>query len=127
MQIALLAGALTWSGCASTRHENTVSMLSAAGFRSMTPRTAQQQADFAALPAYQLVRHDSNGQAAWVYADERNGILYKGDESNYQRFQQLAFQQRIADQQVAAAQMNQQAAMGWGWYWGPGGPPGSWW
>lgn len=123
VQMAMVA-ALACGGCASARHAETTSMLSAAGFTTMTPRTPEQQANFAALPPYEVLRHDMNGRVTYVYADKRNGIVYKGDENNYQRFQELAFQQRIAQQQVAAAQLNQQAAWGWGgpyWsgpYWG---------
>jgi hypothetical protein len=122
IQTAVLVAALG-SGCASARHAEMTNMLSAAGFTTMTPTSSEQEANFAALPPYELVRHDFNGRVIYAYADKRNGIVYKGNESNYQRLQQLKFQQRIADQQLAAAQMNQQAA--WGWqYWGP---PGMWW
>ncbi|MDB6110150.1 MAG: hypothetical protein JWR69_1900, partial [Pedosphaera sp.] len=37
-----------------------------------------------------------------------------------QRYKQLGQQQKIADEQLQAAEMNQDAAMNWG-YWGPGG------
>jgi len=122
VKMAVLLAALGWAGCESTRHADMKQMLAASGFTTMTPRTPQQQADFAALPPYELVRHDFDGRVIYAYADKRNGIVYKGNESNYQRLQQMAFQQRISQQQLIAAQMNQQAA--WGWtYWGP---PGMW-
>lgn len=127
IQMALVA-ALACGGCATARARNTETMLSAAGFRTMTPSTPEQQANFAASPPYQLVRHEFNGSVTYTYADKKNGIVYKGNESNYQRFQQLSIQQQITQDQLAAAQLNQQAywagpywggpywgAPGWGW------------
>lgn len=123
IQAAVLVAALGSGGCASTRHADTKQMLSAAGFTTLTPTSSEQQANFAALPPYKLVRLDYNGKAIYAYADKDNGVVYKGNESNYQRFQKMAFEQRITQQQVMAAQMNQQAAWGWS-YWGPGWGPG---
>lgn len=129
--LIFLVATLGLAGCASARHNDTVSKLSAAGFRSKTLMSAQQQANYAALPSYELQRMDLNGRVVYAYKDESAGIVYIGDESNYQRYQQLAFQQRIANQQLAAAQMNQSAAMNWGFwgpsgYWGYWGAPGYW-
>src|SRR5215469_6160585 len=93
-QVAVLAAALGWGGCASARHADTKQMLSAAGFTTLTPTSAEQQANFAALPPYELVRQDFNGRVHYAYADKGNGVVYKGNENNYQRFQELAFQQR---------------------------------
>src|SRR4051812_19441019 len=108
-------------GCTSTRH--TESMLSAAGFHTLTPATPQQQACYAALPPHELQRQEINGKVVYAYADKKSGIVYVGGESQYQEFQRLAHQQRIANEQLQAAQMNQNAAMNWG-YWGP---RGMWW
>lgn len=129
--LILLLGGVAVSGCATARHNDTVSMLSAAGFRSKSPMSAQQQVNVAALPPYELQRQDLNGRVIFAFKDERAGVVYMGDESNYQRYQELAFQQRIANQQLAAAQLNQSAAMNWGFwgtpgYWGYWSPPGYW-
>jgi hypothetical protein len=42
-----------------------------------------------------------------------------GNEEAYQRYQQLAVQKTIADDQRMAAQMNEDVAMNWG-LWGMG-------
>lgn len=118
--VILVAAGLVAGGCASTRHD-TESMLSAAGFRAMTP-TVQQQSSYAALPPYRLQRHDLTGKLFYAYKDPKAGVVYVGNEGNYQRYQQLAYQQRIVNQELAAAEMNQDAAMNWGLW----GPPGEW-
>jgi hypothetical protein len=43
--------------------------------------------------------------------------VYVGDQAAYQRFQQLAIKQRLVQEQVMAAEMNEDAAMNWG-VWG---------
>lgn len=115
---------VTWvvagiSGCASSDAKNQESMLTAAGFRVRTPETAQQKAVYDAAPAYKLQRGDANGKIFYLYKDEKQGIAYVGGETEYQRYQQLAIQQKIAEDNYQAAQLNNQAA--WGWYnaWGP--------
>jgi hypothetical protein len=54
-----------------------------------------------------------------VYADPEDcDCIYVGDEQAYQRYQNLRVQQGIAEQQEAAAEMNEDAAMEWD-LWGP--------
>ncbi|MDB6020390.1 MAG: hypothetical protein JWQ04_247 [Pedosphaera sp.] len=122
LMLAMTVAALGLSGCASTKHHDTESLLSAAGFHTMTPSTSQQQACYAALPPYKVQRHDFNGKVVYAYADKKNGIVYVGGEQQYQRFNQLGQQQKVANEQLQAAEMNEDAAMNWG-YWGPG----PWW
>jgi hypothetical protein len=118
--LTLTAVALSLSGCASTKEHNTESLLSAAGFHTMTPSTPQQQASYAALPPYKVQRHDFNGKVMYAYADKKAGIVYVGTEKEYQRFKQLGQQQKIANEQLEAAEMNEEAAQNWD-YWGPAG------
>jgi len=113
--LVLVCAAFGLSGCASTKAHSTESMLSAAGFHTITPTTPQQQACYDALPAYKIERTETeNGRVAYAYADKNAGLLYVGNENNYQRFSHMAVQQKIAEEQVAAAQMNQSAAANWG-------------
>ncbi len=111
------------SGCASSRVHNTESLLSSAGFHTVNPSTPEQQNCYGSLPPNKLERLDKDGKAVYVYADQKTGLLYVGNEQDYQQFQQLALQQKIANEQMQAARMNQSAAMSWG-AWGPGG---MWW
>ena len=112
--LSAMAGALFLTGCASMGSANTESQLSAAGFRVKTPQTPRQQQIYASLPPYQVQRATVPGKGVfYVYKDEKAGVAYVGREQEYQRYQQLAIQQQIAQNQIAAAEMEQQAALDW--------------
>lgn len=124
LNIILIFGAvaittLFVAGCAEMGSGNTTSLLSAAGFRAHTPQTPKQQQMYAALPPYQVERATVKGHVFYVYKDEKAGVAYIGREQEYQRYQQLAVQQQIAQNYYMAAQMNQAAAFGWYGAWGP--------
>jgi hypothetical protein len=108
-----VAAALFLAGCASMTSANTESLLTAAGFRARTPQTPKQQQIYAALPPYKVQRATVKGQVFYVYKDEKAGVAYVGREQEYQRYQQLAIQQQIAQNQIMAAEMEQQAALDW--------------
>ena len=120
--IAIFAGAvvaLFVAGCAGVGSENTTSLLSAAGFRAHTPQTPKQQQIYAALPSYQVERATVKGRTFYVYKDEKAGFAYIGREQEYQRYQQLAIQQQIAQNYYTAVAMDRAAAYGWYGAWGP--------
>ena len=122
---AAAVGALFFAGCAGMESGNTTSLLSAAGFRVRTPQTPKQQQMYAALPPYQVQQAIVKGKGVfYVYKDEKAGVAYIGREQEYQRYQQLAIQQQIAQDRYMAAQMQADAA--WGWY-GAWGPRAFWW
>ena len=109
-----VTGAILLAGCASVGSANTESLLSAAGFRVKTPQTPKQKQIYAALPPYQVKRATVPGKGVfYVYKDEKAGVAYVGREQEYQNYQQLAIQQQIAQNQIAAAEMEQQAALDW--------------
>ena len=112
--LVTIAGAILLAGCAGVGSSNTESLLTAAGFRARTPQTPKQQQIYAALPPYQVQRATVPGKGVfYVYKDEKSGLAYVGREPEYQRYQQLAIQQQIAQNQIAAAEMEQQAALDW--------------
>jgi hypothetical protein len=122
---AAAAAALFVTGCAETESANTTSLLTAAGFRARTPQTPKQQQIYAALPPYQVERATVPGKGVfYVHKDEKAGLAYVGREQEYQRYQQLAIQQQIAQNYYMAAEMDRAAA--WGWY-GAWGPRAYWW
>ena len=64
---------------------------------------------------------DKGEPPIYVFADpDQCHCLYVGGPGNYQYFQQLVVQRRIADEQMTAAMMNENAALNWG-LWTP--PP----
>jgi hypothetical protein len=112
--LAMVAGAILLAGCASMTSANTESLLTAAGFRARTPQTPKQQQIYAALPPYQVERATVPGKGVfYVYKDEKAGLAYIGREAEYQHYQQLAIQQQIVQNQIMAAEMEQQAALDW--------------
>jgi hypothetical protein len=111
--ISAAVGALCAAGCANMTSSNTESLLSAAGFRGRIPQTPTQQQIYAALPPYKIQRATVKGRVFYVYKDEKAGVAYVGREQEYQRYQQLAIQQQIAQNQIMAAEMEQQAALDW--------------
>ena len=117
--VALLACAFTIASCASTGASSTEPLLSAAGFVSRTPENSRQQDLYNQLPPYQLHRATYQGQIIYAYKDEKKGLAYVGNEAACQRYQQLATQQRIADDYRTAAEMNRDAAYGWYGAYGP--------
>src|SRR5271165_7600430 len=120
MVIALLLIA-SFVGCASYDAQNKESLLSAAGFRTRTPTTANQIAMFNRMTPYKLERRIRNGKVLYAYADKQNNVVYLGGENEYQKYKQLALQQSIAQDQIEAAQINEEASMygDFGPYWGP--------
>jgi hypothetical protein len=109
--VATLAGAILLAGCASMGSSNTKSLLSAAGFITRTPETPKQKDIYASLPAYKIQRATIPGKGVfYVYKDEKAGIAYVGRELEYQRYQRLAIQQQIAEDQYMAAEMDRAAA-----------------
>ena len=124
--LSAMISAICLVGCASMGSSNTKSLLSAAGFREKTPETAKQKELYAAATAYKVQRITAKGKTFYAYKDEKNGTALVGDESNYQQFEKLAVQQRIAQQEYQAAEMRRDAAYGWYGAYGPGiyGRPG---
>jgi hypothetical protein len=110
---AAAAAALFLAGCAGMESGNTTSLLTAAGFRARTPQTAKQKQIYASLPAYKVHRVTVKGQVFYVYKDEKAGLAYIGREQEYQRYQQVAIQQQIAQDQYMAAEMDRDAALNW--------------
>jgi hypothetical protein len=114
------AGALLFmAGCASMDASNQESLLTAAGFKVRTPETPKQKELFAAAPSYKVERITYNGKTFYAYKQEKKGIAYIGGETEYQKYQQLAIQQRIARDNYEAAQMQRDAAVGWYGAYGP--------
>ncbi len=117
--IALLVIAFL-SGCASYDAQNKESLLIAAGFRARTPSTAKQQVMFNRMVPYKLERRIRNGKVLYAYADKQQNIVYIGGETEYQQYKQLALQKSIAEDQLEAAQINEETSLyDWGPYWGP--------
>ena len=118
--LVVLIALLALAGCASVEKANTVSLLSAAGFRVRTPETPKQKEIYAALTPSKLQRATVNDKVFYLFKDESKGIAYVGREAEYQRYKQLSIQQRIAQDYYMAAEMDRMYARRWYGGWGPG-------
>lgn len=110
--VALLPALLTQ--CASMSASSTEPLLSASGFRVVTPETEKQKTIYAELPPYKLQRGSYQGKVFYAYKDEKKGVAYVGGETEYQAYQRLSTQRAIARDQYMAAEMN--ASMSYRFY-----------
>ncbi len=116
------AVALAMSGCTYFRKQeadHTEATLAAAGFKMKPADSPKREANLALFPVRKVTSRVRDGKLTYFYADpDFCKCLYYGDAQSYSRYQQLAIQRQIAQEQVEAAEMNEDAAMDWG-MWGP--------
>ena len=123
IRLTLVIAMISLMGCAAmeaNKAKDTEALLAAAGFKIKLADTTDKQSHINTLTQHQLVVHEKDGAVYYVYADATTcQCVYWVNEEAYQRYQQLAVQKQIADDQRMSAQMNQNAAMNWG-MWGMG-------
>jgi hypothetical protein len=114
--IALVALA---TGCATTS-TSTTDLLSAAGFKLMIADTPTKQELLNTLPKGQLSLITWKGKSFYVQPASASNQAYVGTPTEYQSYQQLRLAKQMTNDNLMAAQMNQNAMYGWGNAWGPG-------
>ena len=122
--ILAACGVIFFAGCASTetaQTDKTKSLLSTAGFRVRTPKTAKQHELYASLPSNKLESGTVKGKVFYVFKDEKAGVAYVGGEQQHRRYQQLCMQQHVA--QAPEEEMNHPMARSWYNQWGGGREP----
>ena len=101
-------------------------ILSTAGFRMAPADTPERQAHFNSLPADKITTVQRDGVTYYTLPDPKRKVLYVGRKQEYQEYQRLCLQKQMAQDQLAAAQMNQDAAWNaWGPWAGPGWDAGN--
>ena len=127
--LILIAAIAFFSGCAAIEKRDTMQMertLAAAGFHMRFSESPEQHANTQAMTQRKLVPQVVDGRNVYVYADSEYCMcVYVGSEEAYQRYQRIAIQQKLADERMQAAEMNEDAALDWG-AWGPWEPWGPW-
>ena len=118
MLLALMAGCATTTS--STQEK--ASMLVAAGFKTITPKTAAQQQKLHQLQTGQVAMVQKSGGTYYIVADPPQNVVYVGGPHEYQAYQQLRAQRQLAQENLQTAEMYQDAAMQWGAWggWGVG-------
>ena len=119
---ALLALAV---GCTSTQTQtqSKENLLIAAGFKVIVPSTAAQKQKLQALPAGKVTLVQKEGKTYYVFPDAANNQAYVGGPQQYQAYKKLRLANKLANENLEAAEMNQDASMDWG-AWGGWGARG---
>jgi hypothetical protein len=122
-------------GCATTQTstQNRESMLVASGFKVITPKTAAHQQKLQNLPPGKVTRIQKKGKTYYIFPDPVQNKAYVGGPKEYQEYQQLRTENKLAAEDLETAEMYQDAEMQWsvwgGWgagfgSFGPMGGPG---
>jgi len=107
------------AGCATTATTSTTDMLTAAGFKLVTADTPKKHELLNSLPTGQLTLITWKGKSFYVLPDVPNNRAYVGTPTEYQAYQQLRLAKQLSNENLLAAQMDQDAMDRWN-YWGPG-------
>lgn len=118
--ILSLALALVLASCAGMGSSNTKRLLSASGFQPRKPGNEQQTALYERMEPYKLYNKEIDGKMLYGYKDPDQGVVYVGGPGEHEQYQKLAVEQQIAQDQRVAAEMQMEAAYGWG-AWSPYG------
>jgi hypothetical protein len=109
------------AGCATTSSTTqSTDMLTAAGFKLMTADTPKKQEILNTLPKGQLSLITYKSKSFYVQPAAASNQAYVGTPAEYQSYQQLRLAKQMSNDNLMAAQMNQDAMNSWGGAWGPG-------
>ena len=128
--ILVLGVAIAIVGCATTTQtstQNKESMLVASGFKTITPKTAAQKQKLQNLPPDKVTMIQKKGKTYYIFPDPAQNRSYVGGPNEYQAYQQLRAEKKLAKENLETAEMYQDAEMDWGGWggWGAGwGPMG---
>jgi hypothetical protein len=126
----VVAVAIAIAGCATssqTSMQSKESMLVAAGFKTITPKTAAQKQKLQNLPPGKVTMVQKKGKTYYIFPDPAQNQAYVGGPKEYQEYQQLRAEKKLANENLETAEMYQDAEMNWGAWggWGAGwGPMG---
>jgi hypothetical protein len=122
--VGVIAVLALMAGCATTATfpQDKANMLVAAGFKTITPKTAAQQQKLQQLQTGQVAMIQRNGRTYYIVADPPQNVVYVGGPTEYQAYQQLRAQRQLAQENLQTAEVYQDAAMQWGTWggWGVG-------
>src|SRR5881392_3474776 len=105
-------------GCATTNSNS--DLLSAAGFKLLPADTPRKQQLLQTLTPGKLTLITWKGKQFYVQPALPNRPAYVGTPTEHQTYPPLRLAKQLSNDSRMAAQMNQDAMMGWGPAWGPG-------
>lgn len=115
--VAGLALLVLATGCATTQTAKT-DLLTTAGFKLVNADTPKKQELLKSLPAERLSLVQWKGKKFYVQPAETPNQAYVGTEKEFRAYEELRTAQQLRNDQLLAAQMNQDAMMRWN-AWGP--------
>lgn len=123
LRLSLFSVILLATGCAS---QSKVTLLTAAGFRTVVPSTPAQIAQLKSMPQNKVIPVVKKGKTAFLYADAASNVLLIGNQKQYTQFQQYNLKYKIQQDKEATAALNADANAEWsawggldGPFWGP--------
>ncbi len=96
------------AGCA-TSNAPSENLLAAAGFQQRTADTPKKQELLKSLPPGKLSLIQWKGKPYYVQPDVGSNVAWVGTPGNYQTYQQLRLAKQLSNDNLMAAQMNQDA------------------
>jgi hypothetical protein len=121
--IAVVCTAL-FVGCTTTQTamQNRESMLVAAGFQVITPKTAAQQQKLQKLPPGKVTMIHKGKKTYYIFPDPVHNRSYVGGPKEYQAYQQLRATNKLVKENLETAEMYQDSEMQWSSWggWGAG-------
>lgn len=88
-------------------------MLVASGFKTITPKTVAQKQKLQNLPAGKVTMIKKGGKTYYVFPDPADNQAYVGGPKQYEQYQQLRAENKLAKENVEMAEMYQDTAMEW--------------
>ncbi len=119
---------LSVGGCSIFRGreaESTDRLLAAAGFQMVPADTPEKVAQLKAQKPVKLIARTKDGKQVYTYADPYDcHCMWVGGPEQYAKYQRIALEKKIADENLESAEVDQEAAS---MDWGPWGPWAPWW
>ncbi|HEY2526146.1 MAG TPA: hypothetical protein VGI29_13870 [Candidatus Binataceae bacterium] len=108
---ALVAGCSMFQETPQQRAQRIEPMLAAAGFRMLPADTPARVAETERLTPLKVRYYFDNGKPRYWFNDPVScHCVYVGGEKNYQQYEQIRLSQQAAQQEAAAAELNEDAA-----------------
>ena len=113
-----LVFALVSFGCLKSPNQKAIDterLLAASGFKMRLADTPEKLSSINELTQRQIVVHRSKGKLLYIYVDaEYCQCVYAGGEEAYRRYQNLARDKKLSDENRLEAQRDQPLEMDWG-------------
>ena len=105
--------------------ERTDRLLAAAGFQMVPADTPTRAEQLKAQKPLKIIARMKDGKAIYTYADPYDcHCMWVGGPDEYAKYQRVALEKKIADENLESAQVEENAAA---MDWGPWGPWAPWW